>query len=313
MAARNPLPDEPIDSNGGGPARAEGLAPVAPGSGPDLRVVARNGHGPAPAVPAPLLWADAAAWPILICMLGDFRLLQAGQRLAIRSGGKTEALLCYLGLHYGAAVPRSTLINALWPASDPALGALSLNSLIYHLHKLTGKGQGGPALVVHDDGQYRLNIEAGVGVDAACFESLAEFGEQQARNGDPGTAVAAYARAVEIYRGDLCVATNVQALLVRERLRSRCLTLLAQIADHHYSMGDYTACLRVAWRLLEEDPCREDAHRLVMCCYVKRGERAAALRHYQTCVEILRIEIDVEPEPATKALLDLIRRQPELI
>ena len=313
MAALSRLPDQISDSNGGIPRGAAGLARVKPVPGADLRVVERNGHEPAASVPDGLLWADAAAWPILICILGDFRLLQAGQRLAIRGGGKTEALLCYLGLHYGAAVPRATLINALWPASDPALGALSLNSLIYHLHKLTGKGQGGPALVVHDDGQYRLNVEAGVGVDAACFENLAEIGEQHARNGDRGAAGAAYARAVAIYRGDLCMATNVQALLVRERLRSRCLTLLAQIADHHYSMGDYTACLRVAWRLLEEDPCREDAHRLVMCCYVRRGERAAALRHYQTCVEILRTEIDVEPEPATRALLDLIRRRPELI
>jgi len=249
----------------------------------------------------------------VICMLGDFRLLQAGQRIAIRSGGKLEALLCCLGLHYGAAVSHATLVHTLWPTGDPTLGAQSLNSLIYQLHKLMGCGPRDARLIIHDDGQYRLNVEAGVGVDVSWFEHLAEIGEQHARSGDQHSALAAYSRAVETYRGDLCVATDVQALLVRERLRSRYLTLLAQIADHHYSEGDYAACLRVAWRLLEEDPCREDAHRLVMCCYVKRGERAAALRHYQTCVEILRTEIDVEPESATRALLDLIRRHPELV
>ena len=313
MIAPNPSSNETSQPKARVPAPADGLARLAQPSNRGPR--APEPPGPEPTAPGEgsLPRADPAGWPILICMLGDFRLLQAGQRIAIRSGGKLEALLCYLGLHYGSAIAHATLVHALWPSGDPALGAQSLNSLIYQLHKLVGSGPGDARLIVHDDGQYRLNAEAGVGVDVTWFEHLVEIGEKQARSGDQLAALAAYSRAVEIYRGDLCVATDVQAILVRERLRSRYLTLLARIADHHYNEGDYMACLRVAWRLLEEDPCREDAHRLVMCCYVKRGERAAALRHYQTCVEILRTEIDIEPEPATKALLELIRRHPELI
>ena len=45
------------------------------------------------------------------------------------------------------------------------------------------------------------------------------------------------------------------------------------------------------------DHGREDVHRVVMRCYVRRGERAAALRHYQVCAHILRAEFDAAPEP----------------
>jgi DNA-binding SARP family transcriptional activator len=312
--ADRPTEDTNNGGNGSGiPALAEGLARLRHTLSSGRPVTEHNGHEPILSADAAFMCAYPTAWPILICMLGGFRLLRSGQRVAIRSGGKMELLLCNLGLHYGPGVPRATLVNTLWPDSDAALGAQSLNSLIYQLHKLVDNGKSAPPLVVHDDGQYRLNPEAGVGVDATCFEMLAHMGDQHARGGDLVAAVEAYSRAVETYQGDLCLTTDVHAILMRERLRNRCLTLLGQIADYHYSVGDYDMCLNVAWRLMEEDPCREDAHRLVMRSYVKLGQRAAAVRHYHTCAQILRAEIDADPEPATTALLQQIRLRPDLI
>ncbi|HET7380215.1 MAG TPA: bacterial transcriptional activator domain-containing protein, partial [Gaiellales bacterium] len=59
------------------------------------------------------------------------------------------------------------------------------------------------------------------------------------------------------------------------------------------------------------DPCREDGHRTAMRCYVRRGERAQALRQYQMCEVILREEFNATPEPATRALFDKVRLAPE--
>jgi DNA-binding SARP family transcriptional activator len=99
----------------------------------------------------------------------------------------------------------------------------------------------------------------------------------------------------------------------RERLRVRYLTLLARLADVHFSQGEYDACLGLAWRLLGHDPCREDAHRLVMQCYTRLGERAHALHQYRLCADILRAEFDAAPEAATLALFDQIRLSPERV
>lgn len=254
-----------------------------------------------------------APWPILICLLGNFRLLKAGRPVVVHASGKAEALLCYLGLQDSHRVSRERLVHALWPASAPELANQSLNSLVYSLHKLIGDAIGGNMPVLHVEGYYQLNVEAGVSVDIACFDTLARTGDQQVRAGDLAAAAESYRCAVELYRGDLCVAADVQALVERERLRTRYLGLLAYLADYYYSIGDYAACMEYAWQLLGCDPCREDAHRVLMRCFIRRGERAAALSHYRRCADILRAEFDAAPEPATAALFEQIRLDPSRI
>ncbi len=249
--------------------------------------------------------------PILVCVLGSFRLLKSGSPVAVRSGGKTEALLCSLALRPTPGLPRDTLRSTLWPASELHRTAQSLNSLVHSLHKRLGDALGGAAPVLLVDGCYRLNVEAGVRVDAAWFDALATAGERAAAAGDHAVAAALYRQAVDIYRGDLCCAgTDLHAVVERERLRALSLTVRARLADYHYEQGDYTACLDQAHGLLAADPCREEAHRLAMRCYMRRGERAQALREYRLCEQILRAEFDAAPEAATTALFDQVRLDP---
>ncbi len=126
-------------------------------------------------------------------------------------------------------------------------------------------------------------------------------------------ATTSYDQSIRLYRGDLSVELDVGSVLERERLRARFLSLLAYLADYQYRAGNYGACLDHAWSLLRHDPCREDAHRVVMRCYVRRGERAAALRHYHVCEHILHAEFDAAPEPATTVLFDQIRLRPSRV
>jgi DNA-binding SARP family transcriptional activator len=249
-------------------------------------------------------------WPILICVLGAFRVLKAGRPIHVRNGGKTQALLSNLSLCRGYCASRDTLLEALWPGSPEMLSRQSLNTLVHDLRLLLGGAIGGAAPVLYTDGYYRLNTEAGVGVDVACFDSLARDGERQVRSGSLAAAAVAYSQALRLYRGDLCVATDSHQVVQRERLRTLYLTLLEHLAEYYYSEGNYAACLRVTLDLLTNDPCREDGHRMAMRCYVRRGERAQALRQYQLCEAILRTEFDAKPEPATMALFHQARLDP---
>jgi DNA-binding SARP family transcriptional activator len=249
---------------------------------------------------------------ISICLLGGFLLLRRGQPVALRHRGKAEALLSLLAIQHGYRAARDTLLHALWPTADPNLNGQSLHSLVHSLHKLIGDALGGARPILYDEGYYRLNIEAGIAVDVAIFDALADAGDQQYQLGNVTIAVANYGRAVELYRGDLWVHAgdanaDMQALLEGERLRARYLTLLARLSDYHYAARDYASCLSYAWSLLSRDPWREDAHRLVMHCHVRQGERAEALRHYQLCERILRTELGAAPETATRELFERIR------
>lgn len=261
----------------------------------------------------PSSYVDDVHPPIMICLLGNFCLLKAGQPVGLRHGGKSVTLLSNLGLQHGHGIPRTTLLQMLWPTQEATLATQSLHTVVYSLHKLIGDAIGGAPPVFHDEGCYRLNRAAGVSVDVAYFETLTKLGDQQTHTGDLAAAAQSYQRAVELYRGDLCVDNDVQALILREHLRTRYLKLLAQLADYYYHAAAYGTCLEYAWHLLRHDPCREDAHRLVMRCYVRQGERAAALRHYHICIQTLHAEFTAPPEAATTALFEQIRLNPSVV
>jgi DNA-binding SARP family transcriptional activator len=249
---------------------------------------------------------------VLVCVLGEFRLLHNGRPINLRRKGKTETLLEQLALAGKRAMSREEIICALWPDAEPTLARQAFKSLLHTLRQLFGQALDGLSPVVHSAGHYRLNHEAGVRGDIAAFDSLAAAGDRAARAGDATAAVELYRRASALYRGDLNTMHNegVHAILERERLRAVQLTLLVRLADYAFERADYDGCLAYATRLLLADAGREDAHRLVMRCYVRRGERAQALRHYQTARGILRAELGVVPEPATVALFRQVRLDP---
>jgi DNA-binding SARP family transcriptional activator len=252
-------------------------------------------------------------WPVEVRLLGSFSLLKAGQPVQARGGSKTEALLSALALGWKEGVRREALLCTLWPESEAALASQSLHTLVYSLHTLLGDVMGGAAPVVSRGGAYRLNLEAGISVDLARFEAWAREGDRLRRSDDLSAARLAYEQAVGLYRGDLCGGSDLSAAIERERLRALYLTLTARLANFYAQLGEPVAALAHALRVLQCDPCREDAHRLAMQCYVRVGERAQALRQYQLCARILRAEFDMAPEPTTLALFDLVRLAPERV
>jgi DNA-binding SARP family transcriptional activator len=79
------------------------------------------------------------------------------------------------------------------------------------------------------------------------------------------------------------------------------------LADHR--MDD---CIATAHRMLDIDPCREDAHRLLMRCYAEQGRTYQALRQYEFCGLVLRATIDASPAPETTELYRAIRNNSAL-
>jgi DNA-binding SARP family transcriptional activator len=247
---------------------------------------------------------------VLVCLLGSFRVLKGGVPLRLPTGGKVEQLLGTLAVASPRGVPRGDLLGVIWPDSEPELAKQSLNSLVYTVHRLLRDAlTGGPAVLVRE-GQYRLNTEAGVDVDVSVFDATARRGDRLAAVGDRTGAIDAYTQALEVYVGDLAFGSDVRHLVEGERLRSRHLAILARIADQELADGEYGRALDNALELLAHDPCREDAHRMAMRCFVRLGFRAQALRQYAICRQVLSIEFAARPEPETEALYEAIRLDP---
>lgn len=289
---------------------------AAPDAGKDTEspshTLSMPGNGPDSLLEG-CLDTDPGRWPVQLWLLGNFRLLRKGEPVSLHRRGKAIALLSYLGLHYGRRVTGEQLQTHLWPDSESIQARRSLNNLTYSLNKRLRDALGGSNLVLYKAGFYRLNLEAGLIMDIACFDELFRKGNQAAQTEDVKMAAEYFRQAAILYRGELCIDSDIQTILERERLRNNYSLLLAHLAAFYYRSGDEASCLEYAWKLLDLDPCREDAHRLIMRAYTRSGQRAMALRHYQVCVDILKAEFNAPPEMATTALFDRIRLQPDFL
>jgi DNA-binding SARP family transcriptional activator len=174
---------------------------------------------------------------------------------------------------------------------------------------LLGDALSGAPLIVHHAGCYQLNVPSGVETDVARFDVLVQLGNQQYKEGNPA-ATTTYHQALGLYRGDLYLGNDLDTVITREHLRAHYLALLLRLATIQFDLHDYRGCEALLQQLLSVDRCYEQAHRLLMRCYVRLGERSVALRHYQVCTKILRSEFDIIPEPDTMALFDQIRLEP---
>jgi DNA-binding SARP family transcriptional activator len=250
---------------------------------------------------------------VQVCLLGSFRLLKVGSPVSLKAGGKTEQLLGQLALGLPEGVAREALMGSLWPDVDGSLAGQSLNTLVHSLRRLLGDALGGRPPIVLSAGRYALNVAAGVNVDIADFDTATRAGDRMVLVGDLAGAADLYRKAIGLYAGDLAIGSDIGALLERERLRSCYLRVLAHLADDAFAGGDYQQAMQRGLELVAHDPCREDAHRLVMRCLVRLGFRSQALRQYQTCQSILKLEFDAVPEPATQSLYDQVRMAPALV
>ncbi|OAN36771.1 hypothetical protein A4X20_06135 [Mycolicibacterium iranicum] len=247
---------------------------------------------------------------VLIRLLGPFQILKLGHPISMRSGGKTEQLLSCLALHPRVGVHRATLVEHIWPDVPLTLANQSLNTLTHSLKTQLADALAGQPPIVRAQSYYSLNLHGGVTVDVLEFESAAVAGHRLHAEGSTAAAIEEFERALALYGGDLAAGSDISELLERERLRATCLTTLAHLADAHFELENYEQARESAIRLLTVDPCREDAHRMVMRTYVRSGARAQALRQYHLCKTILQDEFDALPEPATERLFNLIRTDP---
>jgi len=71
------------------------------------------------------------------------------------------------------------------------------------------------------------------------------------------------------------------------------------LAAYHEGQGEYDCAYRYAWRQVELDPLREEAHQQLMRVLVFSGQRSEALAQYTTCRRLLADDLGMEPAPAT--------------
>jgi DNA-binding SARP family transcriptional activator len=94
----------------------------------------------------------------------------------------------------------------------------------------------------------------------------------------------------------------------RQRLEGLALDAMVKLGAQELEAGNQERALRAANRAIAISGLREDAHRLIMRVLAAGGRRADALKHYEDLTALLKRELAVEPDPATRALAAELRK-----
>jgi len=141
------------------------------------------------------------------------------------------------------------------------------------------------------------------------FAREASLGRKHEQAGSAPLAIESYERAAALYGGDFLSDSPYDewAAMPREKMRLTYLDVLDRLSRLYLTAGQYASCIVQCQRILEEDNCREDAHGVLIRCYVRQGQPHLALRQFQACAAALKQELGIPPSSATLELHDRIR------
>ena len=248
-------------------------------------------------------------WPVRIWTLGGFRLEVDGQpyrpeRKAQDRPLELLKLLLACRAQDQPAPAKTWLAERLWPEADADSARKALDMTISRLRRLLG----GDERLESADGGVQLT-QAQVWSDVRqVLTATAELGALRAarmRGAAVGNAGAALSRLIAAYKGEFLPGGEEPPWLLaaRARLGKAFSTAVMQASEADLPAADLTAALEHA---LQIDPTAEELTRALMTHYLRHGERAAALRVYRRCREILSVVLGLRPSAATEALLQEI-------
>jgi DNA-binding SARP family transcriptional activator len=241
-------------------------------------------------------------------LLGPFELRFDGLGVTMRSGQRGLSVMRYLLSRRRHTCPRDELLAEFWPDVAPSVARNRLQVAVSGVRRALLEVTN-LHVIQYADGGYRINPDLRVETDVGRFEAALSAARSAERAGDPRGALAAYQEAIGYYRGDFAADSPYEqwTLLPRESLRLGYIDALDRLSRIQFGSGQLDDCIATGHRMLDVDPCREDAHRLLMRCYASQGRAYQAIRQYEFCRRVLTATLQSEPHIETTRLYRAVR------
>jgi len=228
-----------------------------------------------------------------ICALGQALVELDGRVAQWPTKQSRDIFFCLLQHPQGRR--KDELGAIFWPNHEPHKLDSIFRSTLYRLRRTLFR-----EIVIFDDGVYCVNQDIDYWYDVEAFEQVLDKVLQETSY---DAKVLLLEEALSLYQGDYLEGLYADwCALERERLRERFRMSLEILADQYSSYGRLQQAIELHRRVLVEDPYQETAHQGLMRCYFQLGDRAAAVRQYQICVDILRKDLGLNPMPETEDL-----------
>jgi ATP/maltotriose-dependent transcriptional regulator MalT/DNA-binding SARP family transcriptional activator len=213
---------------------------------------------------------------------------------------RVRELLFFL-LAFPEGLSKESIGVVIWPESSASQLKLQFKNAIYRLRYALGQ-----EVISFEGDRYWFNREQDYQYDVESFlEELAGAGSA-AR---PAEKITALRQALDTYHGDYLPEIGATWVVpFREQYRQKYVAAVLGLANLHLEAGEAGPALEYAQRLLSEDRCLEEAHRLAMLAYAAKGDRAGLTRQFERCRQALIEDMNLEPSPQTIHLFETLRR-----
>lgn len=250
--------------------------------------------------------------PVRVYLAGSICLSAGDALLTERSlpGRQGRLLFAMLAAERERAWSKEELAYALWPEEPPAAWDVAVRSLVSKIRAaLAEVGLDGTKSLAQAFGCYQLRLPEDAWVDLEASADAVHRAESALREGDVETAngwalvANAIARRPFLSGEEGAWASRRRAWLQDVRLRAlECRSSCA------LTRGLYALAAGDAEIVLELEPFRESAFRLLMRARVGEGNPGEALRQYERCRTLLAEELGAAPSDETEALhLQILR------
>jgi len=247
----------------------------------------------------------------------ELRILSLGQMQVYRGDyaltssdwtySKGRELLFYLLCHRPKTKEQIGL--ALWPDASATQLRNNFRVTLYHLRRALGR----PEWIIRDGECYAFNRQRSYWFDVEAFEhSLVEARRCSATS--PAQETQFLEEATNLYQGDFLedLVGGDWLLLRREGLQRQYLEALFTLGQRLFAQTRYPQAADAFRQIIAYDSYHEAAHRELMRCHARQGERSQAIKCYQTLLVQMQDGLGFAPNAETTALFERLSRGDEL-
>ena len=247
---------------------------------------------------------------LTIKMFGPLRVGLDGETVEAFKSNKVRGLLVYLTVEAHRVHRRDSLAALLWPDWSDQEARNNLRYALSDLRSAISDRDAQPAYLTISRETLQFNTDSDHSIDVLDFSMLlspVESGIQE---------IERLVQAVDLYKGEFLEGFSISdsppfqewVLLKREQLHRKLVDALRQLSSLYEGKSELEPSLQYARRLVELEPWQEDGHRMVMRLLAESGQPGAALAQYQTCRQLLEVDLGIEPSEQTVALYHQIQK-----
>jgi response regulator RpfG family c-di-GMP phosphodiesterase/DNA-binding SARP family transcriptional activator len=214
---------------------------------------------------------------------------------------KAALLFAYL-VDQGRPVLAERLADILWPEA-PEGARQSLQTTVSRVRRAF-RGLAAE-VIAFERGFYRLVPE--FSHDVADLETACRQVRRLLAAGDEAGSALSLERVLRLYQGDYLEGYWEDWVCARRtEISGRFYETLGAFAQACEEKGQPARAAEIHRRVLDLDPCREEAHLGLVRCLAALGRRDEAIRQYHACVRTLKSQLNLGPGPELVALYQRI-------